>query len=213
MPNSAGGFFITDVRPDEEGAGHGRKWSLGLAGAATRPETVTIQKMFASSSVKDAEELFRRTTTQVKDMFMTRVSKSKGRIGSEAMTLNNSVPSINYASTRCPTRQTQHTKSKSNTAQVGVRTMLNAASANSTGFLTGDKGNQTIVSHTVGFNSNRTSNFASIPKPNTAIDIKRELIKSSLKGAGDARQRAKSITKIMVETGDFQAQRSRVNYL
>ena len=104
MPNMTGGFFITDVRPEDESA-HGRKWSMGQSGAATRPETVTIQKMFASSSVKDAEELFRRTTTQVKDMFMTRVSQSKGRIGSEAMTLNNSVPSINYASTRCPTRQ------------------------------------------------------------------------------------------------------------
>ena len=60
--------------------------------------------MFASSSMKDAEELFRRTTTQVKDKFMTRVSKSKGKLGTEAVTIEHSVPSINYASTRCPTR-------------------------------------------------------------------------------------------------------------
>ena len=54
--------------------------------------------------MKDAEELFRRTTTQVKDKFMTRVSKSKGKLGTEAVTIEHSVPSINYASTRCPTR-------------------------------------------------------------------------------------------------------------
>ena len=65
--------------------------------------------------------------------------------------------------------------------------MLNAQSANSTGFLTGDRGAKTVGNPTVGFNSNRTSNFASIPRSNAPINVKRELIKSSLKGSGDAR--------------------------
>ena len=47
----------------------------------------------------------------------------------------------------------------------------------------------------------------------TASELKRDLIKTSLKSTAPAKQRAKSITKIMVETGDFKAQIDRVNYL
>ena len=42
MPNAAGGFFITDVKTDEECAVQSRKFSLLHNESKTRPETVTI---------------------------------------------------------------------------------------------------------------------------------------------------------------------------